>query len=95
MKDANKEWCDPGSKMQWHGVWHCFTGFSSLWLWVFYDMNKLKDTLATSGRDNVSSNKDRLSKTKHSIGSTELFDPSDDDGDGDGVISEASSSQIA
>ena len=97
MKDLYKDWCDPDSKMQWHGVWHCLTGFSSVWLWVFYDINKLKDTLATSGRDNIPYKKNGMSQTSHSIGSTELFVPSDDDDgvDEDGMVSNASSSQLA
>jgi hypothetical protein len=95
MKDMNKDWCDPDSKMQWHGVWHCFTGFSSLWLWVFVDMNKLKDTLASSGQDLIANTKDTMTNTKYSIRSTEIFNPlSEEDANQDGLISDVSSNSL-
>jgi len=49
IKDSEKEeWCNPDSSLQWHGVWHVTTGFASLWIWLFFDFNHLKDILASS-----------------------------------------------
>lgn len=81
-------WCDPGSKLQWHSVWHVFSAFSSLWVWLFYDFNQLKKILATSGQDEVSSMNNKMYRTKTStitvqssdVGSTSLFELYDEDG---------------
>ncbi|KAL3940083.1 MAG: hypothetical protein SGARI_001128 [Bacillariaceae sp.] len=86
MQDMEKKWCNPDSAMQWHGVWHCFTGFSSVYLWLFYDFNKLKDILASSGREHLPAIRSDDTKTKIKqcssflslVGTTELLEPSNE-----------------
>ncbi|KAG7345024.1 ceramidase [Nitzschia inconspicua] len=49
--DREKRWCRPNSIFQWHALWHALTAIASLWVWIFFDRNRLKDILATSGHD--------------------------------------------
>lgn len=67
--DRRKEWCNPASAWQWHGVWHILTGLASLWTWILFDKNRLKDILATSYPLTIDDRKGNSS----SVRGTEVF----------------------
>lgn len=75
--DMSKEWCNPASAWQWHGVWHVFTGIASLWTWIFFDKNRLKEILSTSYPPTIDDRvqKGNLSKEGNPLveASTEIF----------------------
>lgn len=67
---------------------HILTALASLWIWIFFDQNRLKEILSTSGRDDVSldwcedTDVKELSKTASFDKSIETFDPVFDEEEG-------------
>jgi len=49
-KDTTKEWCNPTSALQGHGVWHVMTAFAAYFPWKFFDDNKYLMTEIWLGR---------------------------------------------
>jgi len=54
-RDVSKEWCNPDSIIQGHGVWHILTAMAIHIIWRFFDRNRLAELL-TPSRDSEDNN---------------------------------------
>lgn len=88
-KDVSKTWCDPEGALQWHAVWHTLTAFASLFVWLYFDRNRLSDIRKERALLKESKTcKNKLSDNETSEGGTDIFASENSSGFPDASIDE-------